>query len=186
MNEREFRLRIQRLVAIGALTLASVWPAASQAQSPNARAILPGYDAPILLDTLGIALPISGSRDSIFSALTAVLAELKIPIEERDPRTGMLRNLNAQLSRRLDKVPLSRYIDCGRGFSGNNADIYRVTLALSAWIVPATGEPQKLQVAIAASGRDPGGTNTGYSACSTRGSLEALIVERVRARLGLS
>ncbi len=165
------------------LFLAVAPAAVARAQAPGARAMLPGIDTPILLDTMGIAHPIRGNRDSIFVALEAAFAELKIPVESRDPKYGLLRNLNAEFSRRLGGEPMSKYLDCGRGFSGNNADFYRISLAISSWVEPATGEPARLVVAIAASGRDPAGSRSAYSACTSRGALERRIAERVQARL---
>ncbi len=180
------RARGRRLVALlltlAAALLSSTAPRLLAAQAtPRARAMLPGMDGPILLDTIGIAIPISGDRDAIFAALGTVFTELKIPVELNDPAHGLMRNLNAEISRRLDGEPMSRYIDCGRGFSGNNADVYRITLAVAAWIEPNTGDPKSLMVAIAASGRDPAGSKSAYSVCTSRGALEHRIAERVQA-----
>ena len=132
---------------------------------------------------MGIGLPITGSRDSIYAALVAVFAELKIPVAEYDASRGMLHNVNANVSRRLGGEAMSKYLDCGRGFSGSNADFYRVTLAVSAWVEPATGEPTKLMVAIAASGRDPAGSKSAYSVCTSRGALEQRIARQVQSRV---
>lgn len=170
--------RFARLVL--PVLLAAAPLAVARAQAPGARAMLPGLDAPILLDTIGLAFPVHGPRDSIFAALETTFRELKIPIEARDPQTGLLRNLDAEVSRRLGGQPLSRYLDCGRGFSGNNADFYRITLAISAWVEPAGGAPERLLVAIAASGRDPAGSRSAYSPCTSRGALEKRIAERVQ------
>jgi hypothetical protein len=155
-------------------------------RGPGTRAMLPGMDGPILLDTMGLAVPISGNRDSIFAALTTVFNELKIPVQLNDPKQGLLNNLNAEVSRRLGGQPMSRYIDCGRGFSGNNADVYRITLAVSAWLEPNVGEPKNLMIAIAASGRDPAGSKSAYSVCTSRGALEKRIGERVQEIAGRS
>ncbi len=123
--------------------LAAAAPMTLHAQrGPGTRAMLPGMDGPILLDTMGLAVPISGNRDSIFAALTTVFNELKIPVQLNDPKQGLLNNLNADVSRRLGGQPMSRYIDCGRSFSGENADVYRITLAVSAWLEPNVGEPK--------------------------------------------
>lgn len=171
------------LLLLLALAASPIWTHSLAAQPPGSRALLPGNDTPILLDTLGIAQPIRGSRDSIFAATGAVFTELQIPIEESNAGTGMLRNLNAQVSRRLGGVPLSRYLDCGRGFSGSNADIYRIELAISVWVEPATGDAERLLVAIAATGRDPSGSRSAFSACTSRGALEERIAAMVQARL---
>lgn len=178
-GSRRFRFR-----TVPALMLVSVVALSSAgAQGPNARVSLPGYETPILLDTLGIARPIAGNRDTIFVALTRTFAELDIPVEERDPTTGLLGSHQVQKLRRLGKVPLSRYFDCGRGFSGANADVYRITIALSAWVEPGSGIPKRLHIAIAGSGQDPAGTKTGFVKCNSTGALEAEIAERVQARL---
>lgn len=173
------RRALARLASL--LLLGAAAPMLSQAQKgPGTRAMLPGMDGPILLDTLGLPVPVSGNRDSIFAALETVFTELKIPVQLNDPKQGLLNNLNADISRRLGGQPLSRYIDCGRGFSGNNADYYRITLAVSAWLDPNVGEPKNLYVAIAATGRDPAGSKSAYSMCTSRGALERRIAERVQ------
>lgn len=175
-------IRARRVAAaVLAALLLTVLSTGGGAQTPQARAVLPGIEGAILLDTLGIAFPIHGNRDSIFVALEGVFKELKIPVETRDPRKGLLNNLNADISKRLGNVPLSRYIDCGRGFSGDNANFYQVTLAVSAWVDPPAGEPRQLNVAIAASGRDPAGSRSGWVQCTSRGSLEKLVAEKVQA-----
>ena len=174
----------QGAVAIaGALLLTVAAARDAAAQTPQARAVLPGIDGAILLDTLGLPFPIHGNRDSIFVALESVFKELKIPVETRDPRKGLLHNLNADVSKRIGNVPLSRYLDCGRGFSGDNANFYQVTLAISAWVDPPMGEPKQLQVAIAAAGRDPAGSRTGWVQCTSKGSLEKLVADKVQALL---
>ncbi len=176
------------LPIVALIALASVAAPSSLAaqRGPGTRAMLPGMDGPILLDTMALAVPIAGNRDSIFAALTTVFNELKIPVQLNDPKHSLMNNLNADVSRRLGGQPMSRYIDCGRGFSGNNADIYRITLAVTAWIDPTEGDPQRLMVAIAASGRDPSGSHSAYTVCTSRGALEKRIGERVQQLAGKS
>jgi hypothetical protein len=181
MRRTSFRLcsaLVSTLVLASAIALSS-----AAAQGPGARVTLPGYEAPILLDTLAIVNPISGSRDAIFGALGRAFAELDIKVEEKDHAAGLLRNLGVEKSRRLGKVPLSRYFDCGRGFSGANADFYRIMIALSAWVEPPAGDAQRLHIAVVGSGRDPSGSSSGYVKCNSTGRLEAFIVEHVRNSL---
>ena len=173
------------VAALGAAAVA-VAPVGAQGvgQTPQARAVLPGIEGAILLDTMALSFKVSGNRDSIFTALETVFKELKLPVESRNAKSTLLNNLNADISRRLGDVALSRYLDCGRGFSGSNADFYRITLAFSVWVEPATGEPQQLMVAIAASGRDPAGSRSAYSQCTSRGALEKRIADRVQELVG--
>lgn len=174
------------IVALVALVSVAAPSLLAAQRGPGTRAMLPGMDGPILLDTMALAVPISGNRDSIFAALGTVFKELKIPVQLNDPKHGLMNNLNADISRRLGGQAMSRYIDCGRGFNGENADVYRITLAVSAWIDPNEGEPKNLMVAIAASGRDPAGSKSAYSVCTSRGALEKRIGERVQQLVGHS
>lgn len=174
------------IVAALGVAAAAVAPVGAQGtgQTPQARAVLPGIEGAILLDTMALDFKVRGNRDSIFTALETVFKELKLPIESRNAKSALLNNLNADISRRLGDVALSRYLDCGRSFSGNNADFYRITLAFSVWVEPAVGEPERLMVAIAASGRDPAGSRSAYSQCTSRGALEKRIAERVQELAG--
>jgi hypothetical protein len=124
-----------------ALCLATFPATPLAAQGPQVRAILPGIEGTIMLDTMALTFNIHGNRDSIFTALETVFKELKLPVESRNAKSALLNNLNADVSRRLGDQALSRYLDCGRGFSGSNADFYRITLAISTWVEPASGEP---------------------------------------------
>ena len=181
MRRTSSRSRAIALTVLGVASTIAFSPTA--AQGPMARVTLPGYEVPILLDTLSIATRIGGSRDSIFSALSQVFTDLGIKVEEKDHSAGLLRNLGVEKYRRLGKAPLSRYFDCGRGFSGANADVYRITIALSAWVEPPAGASERLHVAVVGSGRDPAGSASGAVKCNSTGRLEAFIAEQVSGKL---
>lgn len=167
------------------LLVMSALPMVAQAQ-PNARVSIPGQNQPILLDSVAIGHKISGPVDAIIKAVDEVYAEFGLPVEAFDPSTGRFPNRRVTLSRRLGKQPLSRYLDCGRGFAGNYADRYRVTISTAAWTEPATGTATKLHVAIIGGGLDPSGAGDGYVLCTTRGFFEDEFVKRVSAKLASS
>ena len=153
--------------------------ASGQGGTPNVRTVLPGFDQPILLDTRALSYPITGKREQILAAVNTVLLEWKILIDERDGTTGRTEHVRAEVSRRIGGEPISRYLNCGRGFSGNHADIYRLRMAIAAWPYPLEGEPKELRIAIIASGRDPGGSRSTYGPCATSGKLEERMWKRV-------
>ena len=153
--------------------------AGGQGQTPNLRTVLPGFDQPILLDTLALARPISGKREQILAAVNTVLLEWKILIDEREGTAGRTEHVRAEVSRRIGGEPISKYLNCGRGFSGNNADFYRLRLAIAAWPFPLDGEPKELRIATIASGRDPAGSRSSYGACASNGKLEERLWARV-------
>lgn len=150
------------------------------AQAPGTRAVLPGYATPVLLDTLGVASAVAGNRDSLYVALFKTFEELEIPVEGQKREGALVQNTNLIRTKKLGGQNLSRYFDCGQGFSRPNADFYRIVMAVSAWLEPATGAPATLKVAAAASGQDPAGSRTGWVVCTSTGKLE----ERITARVG--
>lgn len=165
---------------LGAAAVVALCAGEARAQGPNIRTMLPGFDQPILLDTMAIRRPITGDRAAIVAAINTVLTEWKIPIEERDPATGRSEHVRAQVSRRIGGEAASTYFDCGQSFSGRNADIYRLRLAVAAWVEPAAGAPKELRVAAMASGRDPAGSRSSYGKCASTGALEERLWNRVR------
>lgn len=167
----------------GALVALTTMAAGLHAQAPQARAVLPGIDVPIMLDTMALEFPIAGARDSIYAALLSVFQELKIPVQTANPKAGLLNNLNADISRRLGGERLSRYIDCGRGFSGENANVCRVTIVMAAWPDPQSGDATALHVAFIGGGLDPAGSRGNYVLCTSKGVLEEEFAAKVRARL---
>ena len=178
---RPFVVRQSALRAALAATalLLGATAAGGQGGTPNVRTVLPGFDQPILLDTLALARPISGKREAILAAVNTALAEWKILIDERDGTAGRTEHVRAEVSRRIGGEPLSRYLNCGRGFSGNNADVFRLRLAIAAWPFPLEGEPNELRIAIIASGRDPAGRRSTYGPCASNGKLEERLWARV-------
>lgn len=153
------------------------------AQSPNLRAQIPGLERPVLLDSIAIKVPLAGPADRVVAVINEVYALWDLPIEGFDAGIGRLPNRRVTRSRRLGKTPMSRYLDCGRGFSGDNANIYRITLATAAWPEPMTGEATAIRVALIAGGQDPAGSRSGYVLCTTRGNFEQEFAEQVKTRL---
>ena len=184
MRARTSEYGMRTVIAIAIIMgAAPLGPAVALAQGPGARTQLPGIDLPILLDTMAVRFDVKGSEPPIIDAAARAFKELEIPVEAQDPRAGRIRNLRVEKSRRLGGVQMSRYFDCGRGFSGPNADVYRLTLAVSTWVEPGSADTRKLAVAVAATGQDMAGARNDHVLCSSTGRLETRIAERVNALL---
>jgi hypothetical protein len=153
---------------------------------PFARVQVPGVQQPVLLDSIAIAHKVDGSVERVLKAIDEVYAEFDLPVETFDPQAGRFPNRRVTKSRRLGKSAMSRFLDCGRGFNGNNADIYRVTIATAAWPEPATGTATKIHIALIGGGLDPSGAGDGYVVCTSRGFFEEDFAKRVNAKLASS
>lgn len=172
-----------RTVAVATLMGLVGWVPGAAAQSNELRVQIPGFEWPVQLDTIAISYPLTGDRNRILAAIDAAFAHFDLPVEAFDASVGRAPNRRVTRTRRLGKQMMSRYLDCGRGFAGNNADVYRIILSSAAWPEPATGEVTSVKVAIIAAGQDQAGARNDYVLCTSRGAFEREFIARVRERL---
>ncbi len=119
--------------------------------------------------------------DRVWKVLPAAFDSVAVPVTHLDPATRTIGNEGFKLRQRLGKVPLSRYFDCGTTQIGPNADSYDVFLTVMVQ-VQAAGAGSKLVTNVEASAR-PITFSQAYSRCSSRGSLEARLLDAIRAQL---
>lgn len=171
---------------LGAGVVMLLVPCAAHAQQPNIRVQVPGVVSPVLLDSVALASAISAPVDRVLKVIDEVYAEWGLPAESFDAQVGRYPNRRVNLRRQFRGKQMSLYIDCGRGFSGNNADSYRITIATAAWPEPATGTATKLHVAFIGGGVNVAASGDGYVVCTTRGRFEEEFAKRVSEKLAAS
>jgi hypothetical protein len=171
---------MRRTVAVTMLVGLASWSTEAGGQSNQLRVQIPGFEWPVQLDTISISYPLTGDRTKILAAIDAAFAHFELPVEAFDASVGRAPNRRVTKTRRLGKQMMSRYLDCGRGFAGNNADVYRIILSAAAWPEPATGDVTALKVAIIAAGQDQAGARNDYVLCTSRGAFEREFIARVR------
>jgi hypothetical protein len=79
---------------------------------------------------------------------------------------------------------MSRYISCGSGMTGPNADNYRIYLAVVAFVDSLAPNKTRLGVALAAAAQDLQGSAKLPIACGSTGALEGQIRRAVALRFG--
>lgn len=156
---------------------------ALHAQAPNIRVQVPGVAGVVLLDSIARRCPIAAPAARVEAAIHETFADFGIKPDAVEPGAGRLPSRRLTISRRLGNTPLSRYIDCGRGFSGENANVCRVTIVMAAWPDPQSGDATALHVAFIGGGLDPAGSRGNYVLCTSKGVLEEEFAAKVRARL---
>jgi len=109
-----------------------------------------------------------------WGALPVVYDSLRIPIAVVDTMNMRLGSGSFHPSR-IGGRRLSRYLDCGRGMTGANADTYRVTISLVSWVSERSGSTQ-VHTAIQASAKARD-VNSYPVNCSSKGVLEREIAE---------
>ncbi|HEY7568007.1 MAG TPA: hypothetical protein VH762_10580 [Gemmatimonadaceae bacterium] len=178
-------LRGRRLVCAATVLLATTAASSLAAQPYRARVWLPAYPNVIALDTIAIRSEFPAPRLEVFQATAAVMeVELKIELKVRDSTAGVVGNLELVKMRSLGRTPLSRYVSCGQGMTGANADSYRVYLALIAFVDTVPDKGTRLSVALAAAAQDLQGSSKPPVKCGSTGALEGHIRRVVAARFG--
>lgn len=154
------------------------------AQTIPVRVRLPGYNQPLSLDSAATRPEaIAASRDVTSAAVKAVLEELSVPVTTEDAATGLVGNTGFTLLRRLGNERLSKYLSCGVGLSGQQADTWRVTIALMVWIDGGSGSTSRVKIGLLAGTRDVDTGSRRSAGCGSTGALEVLIVDRIRKRV---
>jgi len=153
------------------------------AQRPRLIVNLPAFPTPVLMDSLGSPAELDGTRERVFAAVLAVYADLKIPVTLRDSVGGLVGNTRLIQTGKLGKERLSRYLECGAGMTGPNADTFRVQLAIVTMIQAISATRTQIRTALAAGARTLEGNSSDAVQCGTSGELEARIAALVASRL---
>jgi hypothetical protein len=125
--------------------------------------------------------PVGAPAERVWAVLPAVFRELQLEADLVDRRILLIGVTNLRLRRIAGDSP-GRFVDCGQGISGNYADTYDVYLTLRTQAVRAGTDGTEIWIHLDAAARS--GSNSGnVLACSSRGTLEARIVELIQERL---
>lgn len=157
-------------------------PAVLDAQFARARVHPPGYQTQLALDTIGLPHEIAAPSAKVYRAVVAAFEELKIPLGTRDSVGGMVGNLDLVRRTSLAGSQLSRWLNCGSGLTGPNADNWRVYLSIAALLDPLDANRTRLRIGMAGGAVDVQGNAKDPVVCVTTGSLEALLVAKITAR----
>jgi hypothetical protein len=154
------------------------------AQRPTAVR-LPGFQAPMSLDSGTVDVVLPASKGAVFFAARQVFFELKIPTPMADSARGYLINGRFVKLRSLAGSPLSTHIDCGSGMTGPNADSFRVTMAFAA-LVDSTGpHTSRFRLTVLAGAESTEGVSKAAVACASTGVLEERILGTIREKIRL-
>lgn len=160
-------------------------PAGSAAPAPTTmRVSTPGGNLNIRVrpDEMRSSFIVAAPIDRVWRALPATFDSLGIPGAVVDAAARRYGSTGFRVRRRLGTAPVSRYFDCGQTQIGENADEYNVQLQVVATLSTGTAGTTNVEVLLDALAR-PVAFSQGYQACSTRGTLDARLIERLRTEL---
>lgn len=164
------------------------------AQTPTPRGVinygrnlgvitLPAYSGAILMDSLGTPTELDAPGRQVFAAVIAAYSDLRIPIQIRDSVGGLVGNLRLTQTGGFARDRISRWLECGSGFDGPYADVYRINIAIVTFIDALTPKRTRIRTAIAAAGKNIDGTSSEPVRCASKGDLEARIKDLISSHL---
>ncbi len=166
------------LVLVGAPALA--------AQAPpvvRLRVQLPAYRSPVIMDTLVMPVEHEVPYAAAWAAAERVFNDLKIPRDKRDSAQGILAATRYTKSSSMAGQPMSRFMNCGMGMTGPNADHYRISMAVAALLTPVSATRTRVGVGLAASGMNMQGASTDPVMCGSSGRFESDFLARLAKAL---
>ena len=152
------------------------------AQRTRGVIVVPGQVTRVVNDTMGSPYPVPFPPASVYKALLATYAELKLPIEFQDSLEFRVGTEVFHRQGQLGGRQISTYLGCGDGMTGPYADSYRVYMYVMSTVVP-DGERSILRTAFVAGARAFGeGAGRDAMPCETTGRLEVRIHQMVLTR----
>lgn len=170
-----------RRVVLTSLALCAA--ATLHAQPSRVRIGIIGHPGPVAVDSLATVIAINAPRAQTFHAVAQVFADLKVPIDTRDSTRGIVGVVSVAKMRTFGVGRISRYLNCGSGLTGLNADNWRVYVTALAFVDPAGADSTTLRLAMVGGAQDVAGSSTDPVACGSTGSFESLVTERLKAKL---
>ncbi|MCX5768527.1 MAG: hypothetical protein NTZ43_15005 [Gemmatimonadetes bacterium] len=156
----------------------------AHAQAYRAQVALLGFAGPITMDTLAIPFELNAPPGKVFAALDAAFKGVSIPMTVRDSVRGIAGNASYRKMRNFANAPASKWLNCGAGMTGQNADEMRLTIAIIAIVDPGKSGGTVLRLGMAASAEDAIGQSKPAIGCASSGRLEAVMVDFIRKQTG--
>ncbi len=134
------------------------------------------------LDTLGVEGIVLAPAAKVWEALPAVLTDLGLDLNFREPATRRVGTCYQKLRLRLAGDLLSTFVECGDSRGVPNADRYEVALTVLTTVMPTGANTSKVYTFVLGVGLDSSGALRDRLWCFSKGALEELIRSRVEER----
>ena len=154
--------------------------AAGLASAQGVRVKLPAWQEPVLLDSMRQEHQVAGSPEAVYSATQHAFADLGILVGNTDNKAGIIGSERLERLHSFAGAPMSRSFRCGESATGPNADAFRLTIVVAAWVKPGKDGGTTLALATAASGADISGVYRNPRECASTGWLEEKILAGVQ------
>lgn len=155
------------------------------AASPRIERTTGGYNVRVGSDerTVEATFPVAPAR--LWPIALRAYTELGLRADSTDPAAHSVRTRGMVAYGRMAGRRLSDFFDCGADLGGAIADSWRVRIDAWMAVSPAgSADSASLATVMAATATPVGGADSDVTPCSSRGRLEAMLVDAVRKALG--
>lgn len=130
-----------------------------------------------------IKLLSTGTVAQVWSVLPAIYEDLGIPLTVKDDNRKVIGNEGWRTRRQVGRVPMQRYLDCGRSGTIENAETYQITMTIVTTVTANPDGGSVVGTLISATGRNPLTSATNEVRCASTGDLEIRIRDMVQQRV---
>lgn len=130
-----------------------------------------------------IRLLSTGTVAQVWSVLPSIYQDLNIPLTVKDDARKVIGNEGWRTRRSIGRVPMQRYLDCGRSGTIENAETYQISMTIVTTVTPNAGGGSVVGTILSATGRNPITSSTQEVRCVSTGDLEIRIRDMVQQRV---
>lgn len=130
-----------------------------------------------------IRLLSTGTAAQVWSVLPLVYEELGIPLTIKNDARKLIGNESWRTRRQIGRVPMQRYLNCGRSGTIENAETYQITLSIMTSVTVNPSGGSVVGTILQATGRNPVTSSTQDVRCVSMGDLEIRIRDMVQTRV---
>jgi hypothetical protein len=169
----------------GTLLALAVTTTTASAQFARVRVRPPGFAEQVALDTLMQPLEFNAPYGKLYSATLAVFDDLKIPMTTKDSLKGVVGNLELKKTGSLAGSQMSRWMNCGAGMTGPNADNFRIWLSVAVMLNQTKGQTSThIRAGLVSGAEDMQGHSMAPIGCASTGALEQILLEKIKQKAG--
>jgi hypothetical protein len=125
----------------------------------------------------------TGTTAQVWAALPQVYEELGIPLTIKNDAQKVIGNEGWRTRRSIGRVPMQRYLDCGRSGTIENAETYNINMSILTTVTANPGGGAVVGTTIVATGRNPVTSSSQEVRCASQGDLEIRIRDMVQAKV---
>lgn len=130
-----------------------------------------------------IRLLSTGNVAQVWSVLPSIYQDLGIPLTVKDDNRKVIGNEGWRTRRSIGRVPMQRYLDCGRSGTIENAETYQINMTIVTTVTANPDGGSVVGTIISAVGRNPVTSSTQDVRCASTGDLEIRIRDMVQQRV---